>query len=148
MPFNFLQNNHGKYTPNGAKYTVLTSALSPFPLITKMIPGEITYTSVLNQSILILNSAKSAFDLLDKKSLIYSARPHLVMCGELVGWEDSLPCLSYGHQSLRNMRKLLHRVMGTKAAVEQFNGIMEEETRRFLKMVLDRPEDLQAHIRR
>lgn len=41
-------------------------------------PGDIIYLEVVGQPLVILNSANAAKDLLDKRSSIYSDRPHLV----------------------------------------------------------------------
>ena len=41
--------------------------------------GDIVYTSICGNQILLLNSAEVVFDLLDKRSMIYSDRPQLPM---------------------------------------------------------------------
>jgi len=46
--------------------------------------------SVFGQQMVILNSAQTAIEMLDKKSLIYSDRPIIPMGGELVGWKKLL----------------------------------------------------------
>jgi hypothetical protein len=45
--------------------------------------GGVMSLSVFGHTLIILNSTKAAFDLLDKRSSIYSDRPHLVMAGDL-----------------------------------------------------------------
>ena len=40
--------------------------------------GECMHLNVLGQSIIVLNNGKTASDLLDKRSAIYSSRPRLV----------------------------------------------------------------------
>ena len=47
------------------------------------VKGDVNFISVLNKSILILNSFSAARDLLEKRSAIYSSRPTLVMLGEM-----------------------------------------------------------------
>lgn len=47
----------------------------------------------------------------------------------------------------RAYRKALHSVMGTKAAVAQFDSLQDTEVRRFLLRVLEKPKDLFQHIR-
>ncbi|KAG2370126.1 cytochrome P450 [Suillus spraguei] len=76
--------------------------------------GHISHIEIFGQHIVILNSVKTAMDMLDNKSAIYSDRPILPVGGELIGW---------------------------KIQVE------EVETRRFLKRVFAKPDQLQAHIR-
>ena len=43
---------------------------------------------MLGQSIVILNNAQYALDMLDKKGRIYSNCPTLMMAGKLVGWDE------------------------------------------------------------
>ena len=45
--------------------------------------GDVIYLNVLGQPVLVLESGRAALDLFDKRSNIYSDRPHLVMAGEL-----------------------------------------------------------------
>jgi len=47
-------------------------------------PGDIVYSRVLNQDIVIISSLQVARDLLDKRSAIYSDRPQLRMNEEYV----------------------------------------------------------------
>ncbi|KAF8077583.1 cytochrome P450 [Lyophyllum atratum] len=108
--------------------------------------GDICSVTVLGQTVIILNSAKAAIELLDKKSHIYSDRPILQMGGNLVGWKNTLVLLPYGDR-LRRFRRLFHAVIGSRANIKQFSHIEELETQRFLRRVLKTPEDLAAHIR-
>lgn len=109
--------------------------------------GDICSVTVLGQTLIIINSAKIAFDILDKKSSIYSDRPTLQMGGELVGWKNTLVLLPYGDR-FRNSRRLFHRLIGSHSAMEKFLPAEENETRRFLRRVLTQPEDLAVHIRK
>lgn len=85
--------------------------------------------------------------MLDKKSALYSDRPVMEMGGELVGWKNTLVLVPYG-QRFRNYRKLFHQLIGTHSTMAQFLPTEEIETHRFLKRVLERPNDLAAHIRK
>ncbi len=49
--------------------------------------------------------------------------------------------------TFRAYRKAMHRVLGSKNAVAQFNDLQEVEVRRFLLRVLQSPTDLNQHIR-
>lgn len=108
--------------------------------------GDISHVEVLGQHIIVLNSIKTAMELLDKKSPVYSDRPVRPMGGELVGWKHSLGLLSYGDR-FRCYRKNVHRIIGNRTAISVYNTIEEIETYRFLKRVFAKPEQLQAHIR-
>jgi hypothetical protein len=108
--------------------------------------GDICSVTVLGQPLIILNSAKIATDMLDKKSSIYSDRPTLQMGGELVGWKNAVVLLPYGDR-FRRHRRFFHRLMGSHSTMKQFLPIEELETRRFLRRVLAKPENLSAHVR-
>jgi cytochrome P450 len=107
--------------------------------------GDITHIEVLGRHIIVLNSVKTAMEMMDSKSTLYSDRPVLPMAGELVGWKDSLPFLPYGDR-FRRQRKNFHRVIGSRTAVDVYNEIEEVETHRFLKRVLAKPDQLQEHV--
>jgi len=102
---------------------------------------------VLGQPLVIINSAQVATDMLDKKSAIYSDRPTLQMAGELVGWKDTLVLLPYGDR-FRRYRRLFYKLIGSAAAMKQFNFIEEAESLRFLRRVFNDPDNLAMHIRR
>ena len=96
---------------------------------------------------IILNSAKTAVEMLDKKGSIYSDRPVLQMGGELVGWKSSLPLLPYGEQ-FRIQRKYFHQLIGNAASASLFDPVEELETHRFLQRIAENPDDLASHIRK
>lgn len=85
--------------------------------------------------------------MLDKKSLIYSDRPVLQMGGELVGWKNTLALLPYGDR-FRRYRRLFHNLIGSQMSMKQYLPVEEHETRRFLRRVLTKPDDLSTHVRR
>ncbi|KAF9468823.1 cytochrome P450 [Collybia nuda] len=109
--------------------------------------GDITSVTLMGQPLIILNSAKAAAEMLDKKSSIYSDRPTLQMGGELIGWKNTLALLPYGDR-FRRFRRLFHRCIGRHASMNQYLPSEELETRRFLRRVLIKPGDLAAHIRK
>ncbi|KAF8810262.1 cytochrome P450 [Phlegmacium glaucopus] len=96
--------------------------------------GDIVSISALGQHIVILNSARVALEMLDKKSAIYSDRPVLQMGGELVGWNNSLGLLPYGDR-FRNYRKFFHQLMGNRTAVHWAETLtkMVEAPHQFVK---------------
>ncbi|KAG2077736.1 cytochrome P450 [Suillus decipiens] len=108
--------------------------------------GHISHIEIFGQHIVVVNSVKTAMDMLDNKSTIYSDRPILPVAGELIGWKNVMTLLPYGNQ-LRRHRKNFHNVIGTRAAVGIYSQVEEVETRRFLKRVFAKPNQLQAHIR-
>ncbi|KAI1636259.1 cytochrome P450 [Biscogniauxia mediterranea] len=108
--------------------------------------GPISSVTVMGTTMIILNSAQAAIDLLDKRSAIYSSRPRMVFVGEMCGWNHFTLPQTY-NETLRVHRKQMHSVLGTKAALSRFYPLQEVETHRFLFHVLQKPQDLISHIR-
>ncbi|KAI0748079.1 cytochrome P450 [Daedaleopsis nitida] len=109
--------------------------------------GGITHVSALGQHIVVLNDAKYALDMLDKKGLLYSDRPTLVMGGQIVGWDEG-PALSPFCDRWAEYRRLFSHFMGTKAKIDAFDHVLHEETNVFLKHLLAEPDDWVEHTRR
>ncbi|KAF9036068.1 cytochrome P450 [Hymenopellis radicata] len=103
--------------------------------------GDISSVTVLGQTIVILNSAQAAVDMLDKKSSIYSDRPVLQMGGELIGWKKH-------PRPIALWRPIFHSLIGSPATMKQYQPAEELETRRFLRRVLAKPEALATHVRK
>ena len=109
--------------------------------------GGVTYINVLGQEMVILNSSKAAVDLLDKRSVIYSDRPIVVMGGEIVGWNRSLALTQYGPR-FRDYRKYMSKLIGTRAGMERFTPLQERETAKFVARVMADPGSLVHQIRK
>jgi hypothetical protein len=60
------------------------------------IAGEIMYLDAAGQPTIVLNSLKSAYDLLECRAGIYSDRPRFVMVQEVLGHDLLLPFQSSG----------------------------------------------------
>lgn len=103
---------------------------------------------LLGQPMVIINSYKHAYELLEKRSGIYSDRPHLIMAGDIVGWDQILVLLRYGGQ-FREYRRLMARVLGSRKSVVAFTPVIEEQTSQLLVRLLREPtSDLPEQIRK
>ena len=69
-----LGKTYGMASSNGLRKVILTK-LTRAPLLT----GDIVYLNVVGQSLLVLNDFKTAVELLDRRSAIYSSRPNSKM---------------------------------------------------------------------
>ena len=58
--------------------------------------GEIMYLDGAGQSIVVCNSLKSAFDLLERRSGNYSDRPRFIMANEILNGGLLLALMEYG----------------------------------------------------
>ena len=108
--------------------------------------GPLSSVEVFGERLIIINDARIAFDLLEKRSSIYSDRPRMVFGGEMCGWEHALSSQHYTDR-FRAYRKNIHNTIGTKNAVSRYYPHQETEVRRFLYRVLEEPEKLLHHIR-
>ncbi|KAF5368055.1 hypothetical protein D9758_004476 [Tetrapyrgos nigripes] len=109
--------------------------------------GPISSASVFGQTIVVVNDAQVAVDMLDKHSAIYSDRPSIPMGGELVGWKNTLVLVPYGER-FRSYRRLAHQLFGNAATMKAFHPVEEVETHRFLKRLLASPDAFSKHIRK
>ncbi|KIK93558.1 hypothetical protein PAXRUDRAFT_144832 [Paxillus rubicundulus Ve08.2h10] len=132
LDFAELSKKYGKFLNPGTTELVLS--------------GDISSISILGTRYVILNSYKVVSEILEKQSAKCSDRPHLTMGGDLVGWSSGMLFVNYGER-LRCYRKLFYRMFGSRSSTAAFNPIEEEETRRFLRNVLEQPDSLAAHIR-
>ncbi|KAJ4396738.1 hypothetical protein N0V93_000959 [Gnomoniopsis smithogilvyi] len=114
----------------------------------KKLYGPISSVKVLDQTIIIVNDADLAFEILEKRSAKHSSRPRQVFAGEMMGWENALAFIPYNDR-FRAHRKNMSRIIGSQRAVSQFNELQEAEVGHFLLHVLQDPDKLiTEHIRR
>jgi hypothetical protein len=71
----------------------------------------------------------------------------MIMAGELSGFKDWTGLLMYGPR-FKESRKYMHRTVGTRESLKKFDGLFEDEVRKFLKATLRDPDNVQRHIRR
>ena len=96
----------------------------------------------------ILNAAKDAVALLDKRGNIYSDRPALTMGGELVGWKNTLVMSPYGDR-FREYRRFIAKFIGGRTQMQQHLALVEHETKVFLKRVQKSTDsELPSNIRK
>ncbi|KAE8348663.1 cytochrome P450 [Aspergillus coremiiformis] len=111
----------------------------------KELYGPISSVTLFGQTIIIINDLRVALDLMEKRSVLHSCRPHMVMA-EITNWTNALGILPYSSR-LRACRKALHQEMGTVASISKYHSIVDMETHRLLLRVLRNPDDLIQHIR-
>ncbi|KAG6327363.1 hypothetical protein ID866_11726 [Astraeus odoratus] len=109
--------------------------------------GDIASWNLFGYNIIIIGTAKIAEDLLDKRSMNYADRPRSVMSGELSGW-GKIMLLSNYNDWFRTHRRWIAQEIGGYGLTKKFHGLIEYETRRYLRCVLHEPERTQAHVRK
>ncbi|KAF9235423.1 cytochrome P450 [Melanogaster broomeanus] len=109
--------------------------------------GDLACGSAFGYYVICIGSAKIAEDLLEKRSTNYSDRPRSVMCGELSGW-GKIMLLSNYNDWFRAHRKWFAQEIGSYATVTKLHWMIELETRRYLRSILEDPARAQAHVRK
>ncbi|THU97021.1 cytochrome P450 [Dendrothele bispora CBS 962.96] len=104
---------------------------------------------IFGMTFIIINSPSTALSILEHQNSKTSDRPIVPMASDLVGWKNTTGFMPYG-DTMRNHRRLQHRLLGTPAACKAFHSHVELEMHRFLKRLLADPESkrLKEHIRK
>jgi cytochrome P450 len=106
---------------------------------------------------------KTAAELMDKRAIIYSDRPIMVMAQELfvsprpylipaywnlssVGWGRTPVLTSSEDPRYTRYRKLFHTAL-RKERVRELAPLQEKSSHTMLKLILDKPDDWIKHIR-
>ncbi|KZT37256.1 cytochrome P450 [Sistotremastrum suecicum HHB10207 ss-3] len=113
----------------------------------KKVYGPVASYTRRKSFIIVINTAKAAVDLLEKRSRIYSDRPASVMVGELMEFDRSFFRLSISNPRFQIYRKLFHQELGPQA-VKAHISTLERETRTYLRNLLREPANFRKHIKR
>ncbi|KAB5591991.1 Cytochrome P450 family protein [Ceratobasidium theobromae] len=133
------------HPPSPKSYPLLGNLLSipPGPehlaymKLGEQLNSDIIFLKVFGHSIIILNSAQAASDLLDKRSARYADRycPPMIKEPSLVDWSTIPSLVEYG-DVWRHYRRLMNNWLNSRA-VGQFNKLQENQTRLLLKRLLE-----------
>ncbi|KAL2850249.1 O-methylsterigmatocystin oxidoreductase [Aspergillus pseudoustus] len=106
--------------------------------------GPISSLEIFGKTIIILNSAKDAIEIMDRKS----AATRWVVDStwiKMCGWGP--PLATYANQAMwKLLRTNLKREIGSKTSVAHFHTQMELSMRRLLATVVAAPEGLREHL--
>ncbi|KAJ7224753.1 cytochrome P450 [Mycena rebaudengoi] len=106
--------------------------------------GGIVHARVLGNHIIILNTHKIASDLLEKRSHIYSDRPHYPMI-DLIGWGFASSILPYGNR-WRQHRRMFQQYFRREKSL-MYQPVQMAKIRDFLRALLSSPENFGEHYR-
>ncbi|EKM54608.1 uncharacterized protein PHACADRAFT_197041 [Phanerochaete carnosa HHB-10118-sp] len=107
--------------------------------------GDVMYFNILGKQFVVLSSQVAATDLLEKRSAIYSSRPHFPM-HNLIGWDDMMSFQPYG-EDFHNQRKIFQQAF-TRQGCLLFRPIQLYQTHVLLKNLLRDPERHTEHTGR
>ncbi|TFY58716.1 hypothetical protein EVJ58_g6245 [Rhodofomes roseus] len=109
--------------------------------------GDVIFLRMFNTPVLVLNSAKAARDLLEKRSTKYSDRPYSIRFIELLGWDASFGLRNYG-EMFRRHRRWLQAPFFDKASIAQYLPVQTREAHVLLSNLLVDPDSFVKHVRR
>ncbi|KAH9474637.1 Cytochrome P450 monooxygenase 58 [Psilocybe cubensis] len=108
--------------------------------------GPVTSIFLGSTPVIVLGTAQPAWDLLEKRSDIYSSRPRFVVAGEILS-DNRRGLMLPNNDAWRKWRKILHSGFHSRQA-ESYNDIQSLESKVLLKQILDAPEEYERHIQR
>ncbi|KAF9223390.1 cytochrome P450 [Gyrodon lividus] len=107
--------------------------------------GELVYSRLLNQDIIVINSEEVAKDLLERRSNNYSDRPAIIrMTNDFFGWSFNSVMVPYSDR-WRLHRRLFHQAFRPEAAFN-YHAMQLRKGRELLHNLLEVPGDYVAHI--
>lgn len=109
--------------------------------------GPLVFFRAHNRKMLVLNSMKSALDLLESRAAIYSDRPAAWMYNELVGRKLAVFNISVKHPRFKIYRKVLQTGLNPRA-IRNYRPIQEDEAHTLLRGLATSPDQFISHIRR
>ncbi|KAG0698690.1 cytochrome P450 [Suillus ampliporus] len=105
--------------------------------------GDLIFARILDQDVVVINSQHVAEALMDRRSRIYSDRPHLATL-EPYGWLISFSFLGYGDE-WRLARRLFHQTFRPESAV-RFRPIQIKQAREMIVNLIDDPQHYHSHF--
>ncbi|EIM84654.1 cytochrome P450 [Stereum hirsutum FP-91666 SS1] len=107
--------------------------------------GDLVHIDVLGSNIFVVNSAKAANELFEKRSSKYSDRPSLTALTQLLGFDWTLVFCPYGDR-FRAFRKGFHTYLSPDA-VKDYRHIERKSIHRLLCNLAEKPEEFTGHLR-
>ncbi|KAE9397652.1 cytochrome P450 [Gymnopus androsaceus JB14] len=107
--------------------------------------SDILHLEVAGTNYIVLNSYDAATDLLEKRSSIYSGRPHYTMLYDLVGWTGDLLLMQYDND-WKSHRKLFKQEFHPSNS-SLYHPHEKKPLHSFLNSLLDAPEEWSKQTR-
>ncbi|KAK7058014.1 cytochrome P450 [Favolaschia claudopus] len=107
--------------------------------------GPVFRLNIAGQDMIILNNNKTAADLLDRRSVMYSDRPRNIVARMLTG--DMVFTFAQVGSQWRRMRRAAHDALGPQVA-KNYHPLQEREAVVLVEQMLQAPEQFDDHIKR
>ncbi|KAG9110051.1 hypothetical protein FRC07_008236 [Ceratobasidium sp. 392] len=126
----------------------LSSEHTTFDKQGRDIGSDVISLSMLGNTIVVLNSAQAATDLLEKRSSTYSDRtiPPMILDSNLMDWGKYVAILPYGDR-WKEHRRMMHTWL-QKGATRSFQQSQEQQTHMLLVRLLTSCENIQDELYR
>ncbi|EIM84338.1 cytochrome P450 [Stereum hirsutum FP-91666 SS1] len=111
----------------------------------KDLGDDLVHLDVLGSHIIVVNSAKAATELFEKRGAIYSDRPSYTMLIDLLGFDWALVFSRYGDR-FRALRKGFHPYLSPDAVIE-YRPLESKSVHRLLRSLMEKPENFVASLR-
>ncbi|KAH7247143.1 hypothetical protein NW759_007910 [Fusarium solani] len=108
--------------------------------------GDVFYTKIGATDYIWLSSPKAVKDLMDKKSAIYSSRPHLPLAQNIASGKSRQLFMAYGPE-WRSLRKHSHALLNLNAS-KKYRPVQNLESKVVLHDLLTRPDQFYTINRR
>ncbi|PSS38121.1 hypothetical protein PHLCEN_2v28 [Hermanssonia centrifuga] len=107
--------------------------------------SDLIYLNLLGTPVVVLHSAKAAYELFEKRSAIYSDRVRGVMMNELIGWDHNIAFMQYGER-WRESRRAFHQHFHP-GVIPKYYPRTVKGVRELLLRLLETPDDFMGHMR-
>ncbi|EGO01020.1 hypothetical protein SERLA73DRAFT_71993 [Serpula lacrymans var. lacrymans S7.3] len=108
--------------------------------------GSIVSLFLGRTPVIVLGTAQAAWDLLEKRSDIYSSRPRFVVAGEILSDNQRGLMLPYG-EPWRKWRKVLHSGFHARRS-DTYKDIQSLESKLSMYQILNDPKHWEQHLQR
>ncbi|KAJ3019302.1 hypothetical protein NUW54_g122 [Trametes sanguinea] len=108
--------------------------------------SDVLFFKVLRTPLLVINTFEAARDLLEKKGVLYSDRPRMVMIKELMQWDWNLILMSYGKR-FTAYRRVVQQEFQPNAIPRLHHSVMTREVLALVHRLLEAPDDLVEHLK-
>ncbi|ETW76925.1 cytochrome P450 monooxygenase 16 [Heterobasidion irregulare TC 32-1] len=107
--------------------------------------SEIVHLDVIGMHAIVVNSARAAREIFEKRSLLYSDRPSFLVLNKMLGFRWALGFMPYGRK-WRNARKAFHSCFNSTASL-RYHRLELQASQELLRRLLDTPQAFVEHVR-
>ncbi|KAJ2932181.1 hypothetical protein H1R20_g4891, partial [Candolleomyces eurysporus] len=107
--------------------------------------GDLVQLDLLGFKIVVINSARVAKDLLDRRSASYSDRPHTTFVIELAEFGKSTALLKYA-EPWKQQRKIIAHEFSNSSTISRYWSLQEHQARLLVNSLLKNPGQMRREV--